>query len=726
MGRSKSGGIFGFVKGKVAGKVFFPISAKNSASGKTEQGVRALPETVSNPQTVGQVMQRMKLAPAQKFYAAFSELLSNAFQGVAYGAASRRYFMSKVMKVDGPYVQKGVDRFIPAAYPFSQGSLPSVGINPFNGGATVITLAATTTAEQVTPAVLADALQANPDWQLTVVVVNNVNGIFQPSYIGFQNRLRIADLPANAIGKSTDGHITLNPAALGLDMSSMVACCIVLSTQDVSGNWLRSTQEMIISDELRNSLYSADALEAAIYSYQDTTTVNSVNSEWYYNLGMAQAWPGKLTSTSLMIKSEGTPANASVVIGLQQLDGRIVRTVFATSTEPDGLIICVSDNGVITYEGATVSEFQGLNTGYQVELWQDVYAQQLGFVGGGSVTPSPAPQLPDGSAYWRPVTLGGTVFKALVDSFGRLYTHEDENAVYGFAWSAEGEQLPDFDNSGRYSEAFANCYSNWGHNNKLVEFTGNTAIIEYDGQQIPLVYDEMSGEITPNVPQMTNGTPDIFIRTLNDGTADVKVLVAGDGSLLVHANSYFLVNSESGEITVEDDAIKLAALTEAAGVAVSVDEFVEDASGFFKIVNNGYTVIVNFDGCVTFGEVTDLVIMELADGSTMIPASIDYVSGAGVLYPGTEDEETTELNEVPVVVDTEGNKHVIVCGSHSSKFFGQQLGRNVPGGQFAWFAVVNVQGAGSTVSTGDYSSSDPTWVWMNNHGIKDAIFFDYD
>ena len=350
-----------------------------------------------------------------------------------------------------------------------------------------------------------------------------------------------------------------------------------------------------------------------------------------------------------------------------------------------------------------------------------------GFYGGGSgVTPSPTPQLPEGSAYWRPVTLGGTVFKALVDSFGRLYTHEDGNAVYGFAWSAEGEQLPDFDNSSRYSEAFANCYNNWGHNNKLVEFTGNTAIIEYDGQQIPLVYDDMSGEITPNVPQMTNGTPDIFIRTLNDGTADVKVLVAGDGSLLVHANSYFLVNSESGEITVEDDATKLAALTEAAGVSVSVDEFVEDASGFFKIVNNGYTVIVNFDGYVTFGEVTDLVIMELADGSTMIPASIEYVSGTGVIDDGQGGGESFNLTEIPVVVDTAGVKHVIECGSSQSKFYGQKLGKNVPGGLGAWYNTVTVEGAGSIVSTDSFSNTNPTWVWMHDHGLKDTIFFDYD
>lgn len=384
MGHSKSGGIFGFIKGKVGGKSFYVISGKNSSSGKTEQGVRAIAESISNPQTVGQVMQRMKLAPAQKFYSAFSELLSNAWQGVAYGSASRRYFMSKVMTVDGPYVQRGVDRFIPAAYPFSEGSLPSVGINPFEGGATEIVLAVTTEEATVTPEILAAALQVTTDYQITVAVVNNVNGIFQPSYVGYDARLTIADLPANALGKDSDGYITINPAALGLDMSAMVACCVVLSTQDASGNWLRSTQQMIISDELRESLYSADALEAAIYSYQDTQSVNSINSEWYYNLGMAQAWPGKLTTTMLDVDSDSShdPDVANVVVGLQQIDGRIKRTVFATSTEDTGLIICVDGSGIKTYENATVGEFTGLNIGYTIELWQNSYAQQLGFTVG--------------------------------------------------------------------------------------------------------------------------------------------------------------------------------------------------------------------------------------------------------------------------------------------------------------------------------------------------------
>lgn len=382
MARSKQGGAWGFLRGKVGGMSYSILGADKSGSGKKEQIIRSLPESVKNPQTAGQTMQRMKLAPAQKFYKAFSELLSNAFQGIAYGDASRRYFMALAMKAEGPYVQKDVDRFLPAAYVFSQGSLPSVGIEPFKGGANVITLAnevaeGTTT---ITNAEFAELLGVGEDYQLTVAVVNNVNGVFVPSYIPFAQRLQIKDLPEGTLAIA-EGKVTINPAALGLDMSAMVACCVVLSVQDASGAWLRSTQEMIISNELRSSLYGPDALENAIYSYQSDNTVNTVNSAWYYNLGLAQAWNGKLITVTMDLNQDGLADNKNVVMGIQQIDGRIVRTVFATSTDDKGLIIFIEDGKVKTSPVATVREFKGLYYGSgqynNIEQWQDSYAAQL-------------------------------------------------------------------------------------------------------------------------------------------------------------------------------------------------------------------------------------------------------------------------------------------------------------------------------------------------------------
>lgn len=430
MAKGKQGGVFGFLRGKVGSVTYSVLAAEKSSSGKKEQVVRALPESVSNPQTAGQVMQRMKLAPAQKFYSAFSELLSNAFQGVSYGDASRRHFMALALKQEGPYVQKGVDRFIPAAYSFSQGSLPSVGIEPFAGGASVITLA-NTVAEGVTTitnAAFAELLGVGTDYQITVAVVNNVNGVFIPSYIPFDNRLKIANLPEGTLAIA-NGHVTISPAALGLDASAMVACCVVLSVQDASGNWLRSNQDMVISNELRSSLYGPDALEAAIYSYQNTTTANSVNSAWYYNLGLSQAWGGKLITITMDLEQNGQLDDKAVIMGIQQIDGRVIRTVFATATTDDGLIVYVEGGRVTTNSLGTVSEFKTLHMGEynNIEQWQEGYAAQLGLYSGGSATPAPVSEL-----YWRSLTAnndGGTSVtrKCIVTADGKLLKVHDHN-----------------------------------------------------------------------------------------------------------------------------------------------------------------------------------------------------------------------------------------------------------------------------------------------------------
>ena len=104
MGRSKTGGAFGFIRGRVGAVSYNIISAKRSSTGKKMQGMRAIPEEVENPQTVAQCLQRMKLGPAQKFFNAFAPLLNNAFQGVEYGDKSRQYFLAKCMKLTGPFL----------------------------------------------------------------------------------------------------------------------------------------------------------------------------------------------------------------------------------------------------------------------------------------------------------------------------------------------------------------------------------------------------------------------------------------------------------------------------------------------------------------------------------------------------------------------------------------------------------------------------------------------
>ena len=437
MATSKQGGVFGFIHGKVGSVSYSVLSSKTSSSGKREQVVRSLPQSVSNPQTMGQVMQRMKLAPAQKFYAAFADLLSNAFEGVAYGEASRRYFISKAMSATGPYIEKGVDRFIPAQYVFSEGTLPSVGIEAFSGGASVITLSATTTvaADAITPAIFAAALNVSADTQITIVVVNNVNGVFTPSYIGYDQRVKIEDLPASIFGKDADNHITLNPAAVNLSASAIVACCVVLSKQDASGNWLRSTQKMVISNELVASLYGSEALKRATLSYQNNQTANAINSEWYYNLGMSQAFNGTVHLGA--VNSIGTENNGRpylVLMGDQQIDGVVITTLFTVDGTASSQLIGVSGSETVLQTLASgqpcIPDDNVMGSqNYRYAQYNPTIATQAGFNDGVDM-PEPTPTPTTRIAKYRELEVAGDYFNLAVDEQGHcLYKQNGEDRI---------------------------------------------------------------------------------------------------------------------------------------------------------------------------------------------------------------------------------------------------------------------------------------------------------
>lgn len=448
MGKSKKGGVFGYLRGRVGDVSYSILNASRSKSGKKEQVVRALPDQVANPQTAGQVMQRMKLAPAQKFYNAFSELLSNAFEGVAYGEASRRYFMSLAMAQDGPYVQKGVDRFIPAQYPFSRGSIPAVGIEEFEGGSanTVIKLAVTTEEATVDNALLAELLGVTTDYQITIAVVNNINGVFVPSYIGFDDRLKISEIPAGALDKGAENHVTISPAAFGLDASNMVAQVVVLSVQDASGNWLRSEQNMVISNQLIEALYGTSALEAAIYSYQTSNGAqNTINSQWYYNLGLAQAFPGKLTTTYFAADVDDSHGYGTLtgIVGIKQLNGVIKYTIFTETADDNSAVMILNrDKEIVPWvqDGDTITKAMITEPGvFNVEVWQPAYAQQLGYMEGEPQEPAGvtviniSPALPSKGVHT--VTLSEPITEAQVANIKVTFDGVEHLPKTGSTWT---------------------------------------------------------------------------------------------------------------------------------------------------------------------------------------------------------------------------------------------------------------------------------------------------
>lgn len=387
MAKIRRGGVTGFARGRAGNYVYAVMPGSATSSGSREQIVRQAPDGVSNPKTTAQSLQRMKVAPAQRFYNAFKELLSNAFQSVNYGNPSRRYFLSEAMKANGPYLPKSVDRFIPAEYLFSEGSLPSVPYatreNMFDSGSLLTGLTGVPSAAGVIqPSDLAAALGVSADTMISIVVVTNNKGIFEPHYLGFSERVAIADMPEGSIigGQSTAAGFNLS--LLGLPTTNLVAAAIVLSKQDASGKWLRSRQYMQVNQTLYDQIYSADAYDAAVASYGALATNNALGSLWYYNLGISsQAFDGQIVVTSNRYwKTTDTTVSTPFPTGKNPVMGRLADGKWRFFGEVKGttasIIVC-TDEQAGTLESIDLTDWDTARN-HEVLPWDNAYAAQAG------------------------------------------------------------------------------------------------------------------------------------------------------------------------------------------------------------------------------------------------------------------------------------------------------------------------------------------------------------
>lgn len=417
MAKIRRGGVTGFARGRAGNYVYAVMPGSATSSGSREQIVRQAPDGVANPKTVGQAWQRMKVGPAQRFYNAFKELLSNAFQGVAYGNRSRRYFLSKAMKSVGPYIPRGVDRFIPAEYLFSEGALPTIGFadrasfitdeGDSHSNNNLVTNIKKGTGNPDGP-MLAEKLGVPVGTQITVVVVTNDNGVFTPHYAGLENRITLADVgnmttsapgspSLSSVNIDDDAYISFYLDGFGLPTNNVVAAAVVLSRQDASGTWLRSTQTMQVNQKMYDDLYSSEEFNAAIASYQADGTQNSVGNTWYYNLGLyGQDFNGRIAyvGNPMVYKTGIDNPVAAWLPGTGPLtgiyaDGR--RVLFGSISGTTATVYCVN-----VALGANGPEISGYHTqeianwdterNMDLEPWQNSYAVQAGVTAGS--TPS--------------------------------------------------------------------------------------------------------------------------------------------------------------------------------------------------------------------------------------------------------------------------------------------------------------------------------------------------
>lgn len=331
MAISNTGGAFGFLRKSIGGVVYSVSTA--SIKGIKKQVARSKPTSVRNPKTISQIVQRMKVVPAQKFYEAFEKAagsvennpLSHSFQGVAYGNKNKLRFMQLAMQGDPKaYVPKGVTFPVPGVYQVSEGSLPNLPSGNTSDPDAVNLL---DTSTQIDANQLQNllALGCQAGDQITFVGLYDNNGVYE------------ASIARIIIGLANDwewlkGQDEMGATALmsdGIDFEGAggnPACAAFILSRGTSSNAKRSSAFMTIAPAYQ-TLMSPEAYDAAVDSYITGITYNSLNSDWYLNQGGSQSFNGEIFTLAVP-QTQDESQTCDIMLGRRLNGGQLEYVVF--------------------------------------------------------------------------------------------------------------------------------------------------------------------------------------------------------------------------------------------------------------------------------------------------------------------------------------------------------------------------------------------------------------
>lgn len=354
MAQSKIGGAFGYLRKSIGGVTY--SAPKLGISQKRVQVARTKATEVSNPNSIGQIMQRMKIAPASRFFSAYETvvnkgIMSHSFEKVKYGQASRLYFNQQALKKeDAVHVPYGVDFFVPGEYLVSEGSLLSLPWRKELAAApatALLDLSQPLTAAQITA--LADYNVAAND-QITVMVAIAKNGRYEAgsAYItvaeGHAWNFSSATITAAMQGIKVGAEGSFVAPASGAT-EVIAGLAVIVSRGRSESNDARSTETFFLVNGYQ-SLRSPEALQAAIDSYLTKTAVNGLNSDWYLNQGNRQAFNGRVEMVFDWLKNGDLSLNVrmNVLCGVQINGDQLQYVVFTDDGSAGGQVYGYGDS----------------------------------------------------------------------------------------------------------------------------------------------------------------------------------------------------------------------------------------------------------------------------------------------------------------------------------------------------------------------------------------------
>lgn len=248
---------------------------------------------IKNPKSFGQAEQRNFMAPVSKFYAPLAVALEQSWEGktpaASYSAFAARNI--QLARANGWYLPKGTG-FYPMPYQVTEGTLRPVTFHSVTDmQMDGISVKVNITADMVgnTIGALSKAfvsLGYKDGDQVTVIFALSAgSGNFYPTYYRFflnsASTELLTTLPFN-VNEWSEGDNSISFLPKG---GSAVAGTIIVSRYE-NEKWRRSTQTMLVSEDILTAITSEAAKANAIASYRDGAFVPI--SEVYLN-GSTQA-----------------------------------------------------------------------------------------------------------------------------------------------------------------------------------------------------------------------------------------------------------------------------------------------------------------------------------------------------------------------------------------------------------------------------------------------------
>ena len=387
-------GAIGRVRGSIGNTTYRRIYGKSNESAVYDKVLE-----VANPKTANQILQRAKMAPAQKFYEAFKTVLDHSRQGLQAGEITRRAFMSEVMKKEfrrWVYVPKGFEGVIPSAYPISKGSLPSIGDASFEekiewakmNAASFQGVCATTISEEGIE---------DFDVAAEILLQNNSNRLMAGDELTFLFVVSPADFSSNKnvcmsvslildkdnpgggplkFGKNKNGDLVVYPISVyGEDTTVVAAACI--HSRKIGTSWQYSTESMTIEGDYLTSWSDSRAYREMMASY-GAAGYNDANSRRQLQQATNQQFNGNIGTGKWYAKWSDEPITYLISTTQIVSGGKQSQPVISVFTEGD-FLIGKDGNKIAKPEGQAGQYVTVQDIGWAGPkiAWYDAYLEQV-------------------------------------------------------------------------------------------------------------------------------------------------------------------------------------------------------------------------------------------------------------------------------------------------------------------------------------------------------------